>query len=240
MSAYTVGIDIGRSIDYTALVVVESNRFEDDPAPEPMLHARYVEQFRGVPYREIEDYLAGLAQTFPVLRSAPFVIDTNNAGRPVFEGVRQHIGNQAVALYSTGAQSVVKVSATELHVPKRDLVAAVRYLWGAGRLKIAPGVKYADALRAQIEDYGSEQTESGHVTYGGRHGHDDLHAALSLAVWYSWQKGGSHAQALDVVRMQSRRGRRIPQQLSDMIDGLSPRARARQLGYLDGRPPGLR
>jgi hypothetical protein len=69
-------------------------------------------------------------------------------------------------------------------VPKKLLVANVRRLLGAGRLKVAAGLPEAAALVRELADFRVTITVKANETFGaGTHGgHDDLVLAVALAV----------------------------------------------------------
>jgi hypothetical protein len=69
-------------------------------------------------------------------------------------------------------------------VPKQDLVARVETLLASGRLKVAPGLKLAPAIRQELSSFRAKVSTTGHHAFeGGGNAHDDLVLALALALW---------------------------------------------------------
>ena len=87
MSRYTVGVDLGKQSDYTALSIVELVPAE----PKAELHVVYLKRLRGVAYPLVIETVAGMAG-WPALRGATFAVDATGLGRPIVDALRERVG----------------------------------------------------------------------------------------------------------------------------------------------------
>lgn len=199
MANYTVGLDLGQSRDFSALVVVErlevfSGRtayhlLEGEVAdPDERYDVRHIERFQlGTPYPAVVERTGELLEARPLRGEAVPVVDATGVGRAVVdlftEAYRQgRLGTfSPVPVTITGGQD-----AHGLHVPKRDLVGRLQALLQTGRLKIAQGLLLADVLTKELLNFRAKITKSGADTYEAWRAsdHDDLVLALALACWY--------------------------------------------------------
>jgi len=181
--AYTVGLDLGQSQDYTALAVLEHvpGATRDDVA----FHARHLLRYAlGTPYPAIVVDVAALLAKPPLHRAA-LAVDGTGVGAAVVDLFRQRVPRSRLsAITITGGNTVTRDGRNYL-VPKRDLVGVVQVLLQSGRLKVAPALPEAAILTAELENFQVRITEAAHDTYGAwREGtHDDLVLAVALAAW---------------------------------------------------------
>ena len=98
---------------------------------------RYLERYRGVPYPELVRHTVGLLHRPPLSEHrVALVIDGTGVGRPIVD-LFVEAGLRPIAVTITGGDKLNAVSAVELRVPKRDLIAAAQAALGTKRLKIA-------------------------------------------------------------------------------------------------------
>ena len=70
------------------------------------------------------------------------------------------------------------------NTPKRDLVTNLQVMLQNGDLRIARGLKEADALTDELMNFKTKITESGHDVYGARSGtHDDIVLSVAMGAW---------------------------------------------------------
>lgn len=190
-----LGLDLAQTTDYTALGVVERvdtfdvvRRFFTPFADTDAVYrasvylVRWLERLRhGTSYPEVARHITAKLRD-PTLSDPVLVVDRTGIGRPVLDTFHE-IGVHPVALTITAGNSVTATGGG-VGTPKRDLIAATRILLDTGRLRIAPALRYAEALRAELKGYQVTISESGRDSYGAPAGlHDDLVIALSLAAW---------------------------------------------------------
>ena len=190
-----IGLDLAQTTDYTALGIIERldtfdvvRRFFTPNADTEAVYrgslylVRWLDRLRhGISYPDVARHAAGLLRD-PALTDPALVIDRTGIGRPVLDTFHE-FGVHPTALTITAGNSVTATGGG-LGVPKRDLVTATRILLDTGRLRIAPALRYAEALREELKNFQVQLSETGRDTYGAAGGlHDDLVIALSLAAW---------------------------------------------------------
>lgn len=203
-----LGLDLGQSQDYTALAVVERTdvadvleRFRAEGHP---THTRYRTSLYAV--RKLERL--ALATAYPTivrhvitalrdprLVRAVLVVDKTGVGAPIVDLFRQ-AGLAPVAVTITGGQTTTATGGG-VGVPKRDLVHGTLALLQEGTLKIAAGLRLAEALVEELVNFRVEISQSGRDTYEARQGvHDDLVLAVALATWRARGDTGALRRAL--------------------------------------------
>lgn len=174
---FIVGVDLGQTNDYTAIVAL--TRDPEDPS---CFHVPTVERLRGLPYPRL---VAGLVATLaepPFAGDFELVMDATGVGLPVVEMVRE-AGLDPIALKITGADKV-KRGRRAVTVPKADLIEGLLVASQNGKLKIASGATQRVVLVEELADMRRTLTVTGHARYEARKGqHDDLVVALAMAYW---------------------------------------------------------
>jgi hypothetical protein len=181
-AVYLVGLDLGQSQDYTALVIIE----QAGSAP-AHYRLRFIKRFPlRTSYQEIMDFVIRIlkSQEFKVHPSA-LIVDATGVGAPVVDMFKR-AKVRPIAVTITGGFEVTRVSGREYRVPKRDLVSTLRLLFDDGRLEIAEGLPEAKVLVDELLNFRLKVSAAGHDTYEPwREGeHDDLVFATALAAWY--------------------------------------------------------
>ena len=197
---YLVGLDLGQSRDYTALTVAEivgrePNRYD----------VRAIERSKP---RRYQDVIARVAEIVPKLRegahvlnrdgrtydylrpTVTLVVDRTGVGRAVgdlFSEADLDVDLQLVSIH--GGAAVGRDDDGAWSVPKRDLVGVVAVALQNGRLRWAEGLKHADTLRDELQNFRATIAPNGHTSYGAgddwREGnHDDLVLAVALSLWW--------------------------------------------------------
>ncbi len=171
--SFTVGVDIGKSQDPTAIAVVEHRK--------PDLHLRHLERLPlGTPYPAVVAHVAALLSR-PELAGARLVVDATGVGAPVVDDMRE-VGLDPVAITITAGKNVKRV-AGGWRVPKRVLVGLLVAAVEGRRLKVAKGLRHGETLVRELRDFRVIVTSPGRTAYGGASEHDDLVIAVGLAVW---------------------------------------------------------
>lgn len=195
---FIVGLDLGQSADYTALVITRQRVppgwrpgaavRSEETAYEAVVLKRYP---LGTAYPEIVTDVKELVVREPLgqkdLTGAPnttLAVDATGVGPPVVDMLRRS-GLQPVAITITGGNQVTHPAPRDWNVPKRDLVSVLQVLFHSGRLKIAAQLPHAETLKRELLNFRAKISVSGHDTYEAwREGqHDDLVLALALACW---------------------------------------------------------
>jgi hypothetical protein len=189
---YYLGLDLGQSKDFTALVILEKHGTNKSTSE---YHARHLQRYElGTSYPTI------VADVGKVLRQGVFLakrptlaIDGTGVGAPVVDIFkREKLPANLRPILITGGDSVTRENGVT-RVPKRDLVGVVQVMLQTGRLKIAAELPEAITLTRELQNFQVKITESANDTYGAwREGtHDDLVLALALALWSGQNDGGT-------------------------------------------------
>jgi hypothetical protein len=163
---YYIGVDLGKSHDHTAIVIVE--RVEADvynlQREVLRLDLRYAERVAlGTPYTVVTERIRRIVADLNRWGQCELVVDASGVGEPVMDMLRgSSMGCSVIAVKITGGEKATR-SGNEWHVPKGDLIAAVREL-----------------LDMQATLGGNGRVRMGADGYGQ---HDDLVIALALACW---------------------------------------------------------
>jgi len=214
---FTIGLDLGKLSDYSALAVVEERpervieRFnqatvtpiwgEDPDRTIPHLQRWPLQTSYATIAAEVGRLvatLAGRAQT-----EVRLFTDATGVGVAVTEmllsqePIRQlahRSGFAAVTITggtatSKGYASTGQVGYTTWHVPKVELVGAAQLALQSRKVKVAETLLEAATLVAELRNFQVTYTEAANAIYNARVGaHDDLVLAAALALWGATNK----------------------------------------------------
>ena len=186
---YLVGLDLGKSYDPSALVVIEENR--------GLLDVRYLGRAPlGTHYPRVVEWVRHVLMLDEVKGKAGLVVDGTGVGAPVVDMLRAaRLGCEVTDVritsgereHSNGSQHLAPL----VHVPKRDLIAGLQVAMGNRELRISPKLADTPVLVRELMDMKMTYLDRGRVRMGadGFGEHDDLVIALALAVWRARRKG---------------------------------------------------
>jgi hypothetical protein len=202
-SEFYAGLDLGQSVDYTALAVVERITLHyyrsewaahggPPKAAPPSYELRHLERLPlGVSYPAQVKHVASLLERPPLKGSGvQLALDFTGVGRPIYDlFLAAKLGCSLIPVTITGSDNVTR-EGSHYRVPKRDLIAVVNMLLQSDRLKIAASLPAAAILKREMENFRMKISVTGHDSYGNwREGqHDDLVLATSLSVWWAEEK----------------------------------------------------
>jgi hypothetical protein len=204
---YYIGLDIGRTNDYTAYAVVERSG-------EPGSYGYNVvalERMRYLPYPEICRKVQAMTSD-PALRPrrlypadgrhaterlelappATMAIDSNGVGEPLTDTfLAAPMAATTVPIKITAGDTWRRdrwPGTTDTYaywVSKRLLCANVLSLLTSGRLRVVPTLKDARILENEMRTFKIDMTKYGNETFGAwrESDHDDTVLAVSLATW---------------------------------------------------------
>ena len=182
--AFYMGLDLGQSRDFTAIIVVEQLALGSD-AEDKEYHIRYCERMQlGTSYTEVTKHVKSLLAR--INEPTTLIVDSTGVGRPVIDALRES-GLTPVPITVHGGQNVT-IDESGWHVPKRDLVAAAKVLLAKSQLKIGKTIGFADVLISELQNFHVNiNINTGRDSYEAwREGdHDDLVFAVSLACWWA-------------------------------------------------------
>jgi hypothetical protein len=202
---YTVGLDLGQSVDSTAISVLHHTRralfdqpFIDDMAKgtttqpsEERYHIVHLERLPlGMPYPAQIAHVQQLMSREPLAsQKAKLVLDDTGAGRPCGD-LFFAAGLKAERVTITSGLETTQHGGNGWHVPKGVLISTLESRMHSKQLKIAAALSEAGPLREELLDFERHVTESGRLTYSARaSAHDDIILSISLALWYSVRMG---------------------------------------------------
>lgn len=196
-----LGVDIGQSRDSAAYVgVVPDGRRPGGILPK--WRAAVCETAPlGTPYRAVagraRQLLDGLDEQGWACLAA---VDATGVGRPVVEMIREdpHPAGDVLAVTSHGGYALTG-QWPDVRVPKRHLVASLGAAVDNQAFTVPPSLPAASRLGAQLRAYREKRNaRTGHVRHEAAReaDHDDLVAALQLAVW-----AGDHWFTVNAARL---------------------------------------
>ncbi len=195
---FIISADLGQTTDYTAISIIEritKGRGVLGPMREGerAFHLRHIERPpRGTEYPVVVDRLIQLFNSEPLKRHRKaVVIDLTGVGRPVYDLMRKSGFRQSLRAVSiTAGDSVTSLGAGMYGVPKRDLITNLQVMLQNGDLRIAKGLKEADALTDEMMNFQVKISASGRDTYGARSGtHDDIVLSVAIGAWLAAKRG---------------------------------------------------
>lgn len=184
---YVLGLDLGQTHDYSALVLDEISR----PGTAASGHdVRYIKRWPlRTPYTHIVGEVAALTHRAPLTESDTLVVDMTGVGRGVVDQFRlATLGVSLVPITITAGHQTTQVN-DEWHVPKKELIGIVTVLLESGRLKIAPALPEAATLLKELGTFQMKISLAANDVYGAwREGqNDDTVLATAMACWYGEQ-----------------------------------------------------
>jgi hypothetical protein len=183
---YTIGLDLGQSKDYTAIIVLETLR---SPGKEDLYNVRNLERTRGTPYTEVVDRVKKIVHKLP---GATLAVDQTGVGAPVVDMFRKANLDPAGVLIHGGATE--SRAGRTYNVPKRNLVGVVQVPLQNKRLQIADNPLREILVQELLNFKVKIDTETAHDSYSAwREGdHDDLVLGVALAIW----QAGQHVEVI--------------------------------------------
>ena len=193
MGWHFVGLDLGQSRDFTAVVVLE--RAELTGAWDAVMMAwkktvrlrlRYLERMAlGTSYPEMVERVVTVTRSPELAGRCHLIVDGTGVGRPVIDLLRKSgLACQLLPVIITGGD-MENSEQGWYRVPKKDLISGLQVLLQRGGLQIAAGLELGPTLEQELGDMEVRTTPTGREQYGAwRTGqHDDLVLALALACW---------------------------------------------------------
>ncbi len=215
---WLIGVDLGQSQDYTAIVAAERRPVAGQQ--ECLYDMAHVERLPlGTSYvdvvprvRAIETRLRGLQgdrdleQDGRAVGRAPaiaLVVDQTGVGAAVTDALRA-AGLNPECVTITGGDAVHR-GGGRYRVPKRELVGALRVVLEDRRIRIAPSSAEAAVLKGELRNFKAKiKLSTGHDTYGAGEewreaAHDDLVLAAAMVAWYGEKELGERMSFADLA-----------------------------------------
>lgn len=179
---YFVGLDLGRTDDFTALAVVERFSCEN----RVQLRLRHLERLAvGTSYPDIVERVREMVQSSALEGQCELAVNAAGTGPRVLKLLhRAQLGCQVrPVMVSCGRRE--RVEGDWSHVPNRDLITKLRTLLEDNTLKIAHGLPYVLELLREIAQMRTTVTFTDNDRFDAwREGvYDDMAFAVALACW---------------------------------------------------------
>lgn len=189
-STWFVGLDLGKSHDPTAVSILERRPV---PQGKPNYFIQGLQRLElGTPYTEVVERVIALLNrpaaasgNVAPLRGCTLALDKTGVGAPVadlFAAARPPCKLVPI-LITSGARATHE--AGEWHVPKRDLVSAVKLVFQEKRIHWDKKLPFSEHLCRELTDFEAKLTPAANEVYGvWREGEfDDLILSLALPLW---------------------------------------------------------
>lgn len=215
MTCFTIGLDLGQSNDYSALVVAE--RVLTLPPgitldtyyrnPSTVRGADVQEQFHvsamrrwdlGTPYPSIVEDVTRLCGSDAMRNDALLVVDRSGVGAAVTDLLTErfmaHELTRVPPIYATITGGADRNGS---NIPKADLIAGVTVPLQQNRLVIGSTLALASVIEQELLAFRQKITVSGNTSYDitRRDGHGDLVMALALAL--AWRNSYSRPSLIE-------------------------------------------
>jgi|ERR1043165_487768 hypothetical protein len=194
MAAHVVGLDLGKTSDFSALAAIE--QFQR-PHPDQRGHLGesqhhyligHLQRWQlGTPYPVVVKDVCGLMAQ-PPLPGSVLVVDQTGVGQAVvdmFRVARPQAWLRPVTI-TAGNTATEVPEEFGWHVPKKELVSTLQVLMQGRRLRVAPlpeGV--VELLKRELETFRVKITAAANETFGamGTGQNDDIVLAVAIALW---------------------------------------------------------
>ena len=200
---YTIGGDLGKSVDNAAIAVLKHKpnykEVERVPGTRHMaergirvLHSYDLVTLEkmplGTPYPKVVERFSHYYNHPKLLQDVDLVVDAGGVGSAVYDFLRQ-AGLPAIGVVTTAGNNPIYDEKRNMwSLPKKDLVAALVSLYQTGRLKMNPKLPFLDDFKYQLEGFTAKlKKDSTHLSYEAltEDVHDDLVIAVALAAWWA-------------------------------------------------------
>ena len=208
---YTLGLDLGKLADYTALAIAEErpervheqfNQATITPVwgTDPDYALPWLQRWPlGTPYHAIAVAVGRLVAELAARPRAEVTlfVDATGVGAAASVSITaaptiKALGQGLAAVTITGGNEWSRGNAPgyrAFNVPKKDLVGAAQMALQRQKLKVAASLPDAATLTAELRTFEVRLTPSANATYSHRDGaHDDLVLATALALWGAKQR----------------------------------------------------
>jgi hypothetical protein len=199
---WSLGLDLGKERDYTALVAMRRLDRSGDNLP-PLFQVPAIYRFElGVPYTQIVLKVRDVLSRHP-FRGGTLVVDKTGVGSAVAD-LFEVTGISPIKITITSGDKTT-VEGREWHVPKNELVSCLSAALHTETLHIHPNQPLADILKQELLDFQTKHTASGYMQHNAREGkHDDLTLACCIALFHANDRAyRSHSNWIEFMRRQS-------------------------------------
>ena len=204
---FTLGLDLGKMSDFSALAIVEERpertelllgkaRLVPYWADDPSYDLPWLQRWPlRTPYQTIAEDVAKRVAVLSgnTANEVSLYVDGTGVGTAVVEILQQQ---EAIKLLYPGMETITITAGREVtqvpggwHVAKGELVSVAQVALQRGKLNVAPALPETRTLRDELGTFEVTLTEAANATFSHRDGkHDDLVLATALALWGAKQR----------------------------------------------------
>jgi len=196
---YSLGLDLGKERDYTALVAVRRLHRSSENKP-PLFQVPAIRRFElGTLYPEMVLQVREILCRHP-FRGATLVIDKTGVGTAIAD-LFEVTGISPVKVTITGGGKTT-FEGRDWHVPKNELISCVGAALHTDTLHIHPTLPHAETLKSELLDFQTKHTVSGYMSHNAREGaHDDILLALAIGLFHADDRADrSHSNWMEFMR----------------------------------------
>lgn len=199
---FIVGIDLGCSVDPTAICVMHFRKIPLDTwkvkrtenrncrnITEQEIETRYdvvhLERMGlGVAYPAQVQHIKHLLGRDPLRHAKPdLIVDASGVGLPVVQ-LLDEAGLRPLKVSITSGAAVTRAGNRHWHVAKSVLISGLDAALHTGELKFAPELRETPTMKEELANFDRHVAAAGRATYAARTGaHDDLVLSCALCVW---------------------------------------------------------
>lgn len=185
-----VGLDLGQQNDYTVLSVLMVGKqgiFQQKTSS--LYSLSYLKRVPlNVPYPKVVNWVSDLTHNHFNKYNYRCVVDYTGVGRPIVDMLRER-NVHVIAVNTTGGTFTSWKSSTEVSVPKRDIVTALKVTLESYRLIFVDNLPTSNDIVKEFINFTEKKTEFANLQYEAKYGyHDDIVMSIGLAVWYGEHK----------------------------------------------------
>lgn len=186
---HVMGVDLGQSMDPTALSVLEhSHSFREwerggRDQHEDVFAVRHLARLPlGLSYPAVVQEVAMLLARPPLVGNCELIIDATGVGRPVAD-LFDVAGLNPVRVTITAGDAQTWIDGG-WHVSKTTLISTLDARLHTGELVFAKELTEAGTMQEELRDFRRHVTASGRYQYEARSTkHDDLVLSVAIALW---------------------------------------------------------
>jgi hypothetical protein len=196
---WLVGVDLGQSIDSTAIVVLhhtvkpldkwtsnaKAETWREDSVQR--FDIMYLQRLPlGMSYVAQVQQIAEMLEREPLKSANPaLVCDQTGVGAGVIDLI-ENAGLRPNRIVITSGTDATQHGACTWHVPKQLLVSRLEAAMHSSELHAHPDMREFDALRDELQDFQGRNSATGKMSFSAKSGaHDDILMSCAMVVWFA-------------------------------------------------------
>jgi len=184
---YLIGMDLGLSADYTAMIVLQRSTVDEK---RPTYEALKIQMIRRITVPVLVTRILNFVSKPPLAYHTTLIVERNQVGpgviHPIYDAFKNADSPARLISGMVTAGDTVNRDGYLVNVPKRDLVAAVSVVLETERIKIPRMLARSSDLEKQLRRFTMTKEAGGRTKFGADLSsvHDDLVMAAGWALWW--------------------------------------------------------